>query len=46
MDIFQLQQHIKTPTRITPTTSTLIDVIFTYIGDKIIRNRSYTTSDQ
>jgi hypothetical protein len=40
MDIFQLQQHIKTPTRITPKTSTLIDVIFTYIGDKIIRDRS------
>ena len=34
MDIFQLQQHIKTPTRITPTSSTLIDVIFIYIGDK------------
>lgn len=33
MDIFQLQQHIKTPTRVTPTTSTLIDVILTHIGD-------------
>ena len=33
MDIFQLQQHIQTPTRITPTTSSLIDVIITQIGD-------------
>jgi hypothetical protein len=34
MDIFQLRQHIQTPTRVnTPTTSSLIDVNFTYIGD-------------
>ena len=33
MDNFQLQQHIQTPTRITPTTSSLIDVIITQIGD-------------
>ena len=33
MDIFQLKQHIQTPTRVTPTTSSLIDVNFTYIGD-------------
>ena len=33
MNIFQLQQHIKIPTRVTPITSSLIDVIFTYMGD-------------
>ena len=27
---YQLQEHIKKPTRVTPTTSSLIDVIFTY----------------
>ena len=26
MDIFQLQQHIQTPTRITPTTSSLLQI--------------------
>ena len=31
MDLFQLQQHIQTSTRITPTTSSLIDVIITQI---------------
>ena len=33
MDIYQLQQHIQSPTRITSLTQTLIDVIFTQIGD-------------
>ena len=33
MNIYQLQQHIENPTRVTPTTSSLIDVIFTYVGD-------------
>ena len=33
MNIYQLQQHIKIPTRVTPITSSLIDVIFTYMGD-------------
>ena len=33
MDMFQLQQHIQTPTRITPTALSLIDVIITQIGD-------------
>ena len=33
MNTYQLQQHIEKPTRVTPTTSSLIDVIFTYIGD-------------
>ena len=33
MNTYQLQQHIEKPTRVTPTTSSLIDVIFTYVGD-------------
>jgi hypothetical protein len=34
---YQLKQHIKSPTRITPTTKTLIDVIITKASDiKII----------
>ena len=33
MDIFQLQQHVKSPTRVTPLTKTLIDLIFTQMGD-------------
>ena len=33
IDIFQLQQHIQSPTRTTHTTSSLIDIILTYSGD-------------
>lgn len=33
MNTFQLQQHIRTPTRTTPLSQTLLDVIFTYISD-------------
>ena len=33
LDIYQLQQHIKTPTRTTPDTKTLIDLIITKIED-------------
>ena len=33
MNTYQLQQHIEKPTRVTPTTSSLIDVIFTFFGD-------------
>ena len=32
-DIFQLQQHIQSPTRTTHTTSSLVDIILTYSGD-------------
>ena len=33
IDIYQLQQHIQCPTRITSTTASLLDVILTYYGD-------------
>ena len=33
MHIYQLQQHIDKPTRITPTSKTLIDIILTKIED-------------
>jgi hypothetical protein len=33
INIFQLQQHIQSPTRTTHTTSSLIDIILTYSGD-------------
>ena len=33
IDIFQLQQHIQTPTRITYNSSSLIDLILTHIDD-------------
>ena len=38
MDMFQLRQHIQTPTRTNIKTSTLIDVIFTRIDDDKITN--------
>ncbi len=38
MDIFQLRQHIQTPTRTNVKTSTLIDVILTRIDDGKITN--------
>ena len=38
IDIFQLQQHIQTPTRTTHNSSSLIDLILTRIGDdKILK---------
>ena len=47
MDIFQLQQHIQTPTRITPTTSSLIDVIINQIGDsKTLETGGYSAGNQ
>ena len=33
VDVYQLQQHILSPTRITNTTASLLDVILTYCGD-------------
>ena len=33
MNTYQLQQHIEKPTRVTPTTCSLTDVIFAYVGD-------------
>ena len=36
MDIYQLQQHIKSPTRVTLTSATLIDVIFSQINNNKI----------
>ena len=33
MNIYQLQQHIRIPTTVSPITSSLIDVMFTYMGD-------------
>ena len=35
-DIYGLQQLITEPTRITPTSATLIDVIFTNFPDRIV----------
>lgn len=33
MDVYQLQQHIKSPTRVTATSKTLLDLILTKIDD-------------
>ena len=38
-DIYGLEQLINEPTRITPTTSTLIDLIFTNRPENVVRGK-------